>query len=228
MLLGVLQARMGSRRLPGKTLADVAGRPLLWYVVDRIMNCTSVEGLVVATSTEPQDDPIAAFCVTANLRCFRGPQDDVAARLLGAARFGGAEVFARFCADSPCYDPAVIDRVVSEWSDELDVVTNVFPRSFPKGQSVELLRTSLLEREHQRMIDAQELENPFLYFYRRAESFRIANVAATTNCSASSLCVDTYEELESFRNFVTTSVKPLSAYGWAEALAVMEAMCSKK
>jgi spore coat polysaccharide biosynthesis protein SpsF len=108
----VIQARMGSSRLPGKVLLPLAGRPVLWHVVHRLRKCRTVNVVAVATSTGAGDDPIAEFARAEGIACVRGPEDDVLARYVLAAERLGADVVVRVTGDAPLIDPATIDRLV--------------------------------------------------------------------------------------------------------------------
>lgn len=227
-LAAFLQARMQSQRLPGKSLAPVAGKPLLEYVLRRLESCRSLSRLVVTTSDQPADDAIEHFCRTAKVACYRGPQEDVAARLLGAARKGGEEAFVRLCADSPYYDSRVVDQVVAAWDDSRDVVTNLMPRSFPKGQSVEIVRTAVLTSIYPELESAGEKENPFLFFYRQPSRFRILNVSSGGNFAGMNHCVDTAQDLERFRAFIERLDRPYENYGWQDVTAALEDLCSNR
>src|SRR5262249_55762759 len=109
-IVAVLQVRMSSRRLPGKALRAIRGRALLGHVVDRVRRCCTIDGLLIATSTDPDDDAIAEFARTEAVELYRGALDDVAGRLLNAALAAQADALVRISADSPLIDPAIVDR----------------------------------------------------------------------------------------------------------------------
>lgn len=109
----IVQARMGSSRLPGKVLRPLAGRPVLWHLIHRLRACRSLDGILVATSTSPTDDPLVPFCAEEGVPLFRGSEDDVLARYHGAALSVGAELVIRVTGDSPLIDPDTIDRMVA-------------------------------------------------------------------------------------------------------------------
>src|SRR6187401_1254787 len=140
----IVVARLDSRRLPGKVLADIGGEPLLWYVISRVQLVRAFEGrVVIATSDRPVDDPLADCCQARGWPVFRGSADDVAGRLLACAEHHGWEWFARINGDSPLTDPELLGEACEVASfDDHDFVTNLQPRSFPYGVSAELLRTS--------------------------------------------------------------------------------------
>ena len=112
--VAIIQARMGSRRLPGKVLMRVAGRPLLVYLVERISRARTLDNIVVATTTNPRDNVIIEECERRGIPNFRGSEEDVLSRYVSAARACGAGIVVRVTADNPLTDPDSIDRVVSE------------------------------------------------------------------------------------------------------------------
>lgn len=196
----IVTARMTSHRFPGKSLAALAGVPVLERVIMRVR--ISGAPVVLATSDDPSDDRLAQAGRALGVVVHRGPLDDVAARVLGAARAAGAEAgFVRISGDSPLLDPALIAHALALWqAGDWDVVTNVRPRTFPRGQSVEVIRTgafaalltggglSRLDREH---------VTPALYRTlppQRCHVFTVADTPMSTGVAADfgevNLCVD--------------------------------------
>ncbi len=113
-VVAIVQARMGSTRLPGKVLRPIAGKPLLWHVVHRLRRCRTVDAIVIATSTNPRDDAILNFCRDERIDAIRGPEDNVLARFALAAERSNADVIVRVSADAPLLDAAFIDHLVEE------------------------------------------------------------------------------------------------------------------
>lgn len=111
-VVAVIQARMGSSRLPGKVLMPVAGKPLLWHIIHRLRQCRTVDSVVVATSVESCDDAIAQFCADAGVVCVRGPLQNVLERYRLAALKTGARTLLRVTGDAPLIDPGLIDYLV--------------------------------------------------------------------------------------------------------------------
>lgn len=163
----IVQARMKSVRVPGKVLRHIAGRPLLGHLLDRLR--TLGMPLVVATSADGSDDAIARFCAIEDVAVHRGPLDDVAARFLGAARERGIDPIVRVSGDSPLLDPAIVRRALELWEPGL-LVTNVHPRSFPTGQSVEVFELAALEAAEMSP-QAREHVTTTLYGRLRVENF---------------------------------------------------------
>lgn len=145
----IVQARMASRRLPGKVLCEVAGRSLLDWQLSRLRRCRQVDDIWIATTESPDDEPIAAWAQAAGVACFRGAADDVLARYVAAAAAARAEVVVRITADCPLVDPQVVDRVISELTahaGDCDYASNVLARTFPRGLDVEAFWLDVLHR----------------------------------------------------------------------------------
>jgi spore coat polysaccharide biosynthesis protein SpsF len=176
-LVVVVQARVSSTRLPGKVLLPVAGAPMLVRMVERLRAARAPMEVAVATSTDSADDPIVALCRAIDVPCHRGHPTDLLARHLSCARERGADLCAKIPSDCPLIDPAVVDRVVAHWTDELDYLSNLHPPSYPDGNDVEIVPVELLAlaaREAQRGFE-REHTTPF--FWERPGRFRLGNVA---------------------------------------------------
>lgn len=175
-VIAIIQARMGSSRLPGKVLLDVGGQPMLARVHARTARSRRVAHVVVATTTEASDDAIAAWCGAHDVACTRGSQFDVLDRYYRAARTAQADIVVRITADCPAIDAALVDNVVDVLLGGLagegrpfDFVANRLPppfhRSFPIGLDVEVCTIGALQRAWNEGHDAQHREHvmPFLY-----------------------------------------------------------------
>ena len=193
-MLVIIQARFSSARLPGKVLRPLAGRPMLMLVLDRLKLAKRAGEIIVATSTAADDDSIARFCADIGVQCFRGPLDDVAERLARAAERAGAEAFVRVNGDSPLMSPAIVDAMIELYeTQDVDLATNVQTRSFPRGQSAEVIRVAALRRA-QKMMQAGEAEHVTPAFYRCVSDFRIVNLASGHDWGTIRMSVDTPED----------------------------------
>lgn len=182
MNLALIQARMGSSRLPGKVLKDLAGHPMLWHVVNRVRKARSVDRVVVATTDRSVDDPIARFCEKEGIGCFRGSEQDVLDRFYQAAKANDADVVVRITADCPLIDPAVIDKVLARFSrGDCDYACNVIRCTYPDGLDTEVFSFPALERAWREAAKPSEREHVTPYL--RTAKFRIANVENETPVS---------------------------------------------
>lgn len=221
-VVAIVQARMSSERFRGKTLAEIAGRPMLWHVVDRVRRARLIDKVIVATSIAPEDDAIEQFCTAYAIACFRGDLDDVLDRVYRAARTHHARTVARLTADCPLLDPAIVDRVVEVYlRGNFDYVTNALRYTYPDGLDVEVFSFKALERAWQDATLPSEREHvtPYLRF---GSTFARNNVEAEVDTSRRRLrwTVDSSADLEFVRE-VYARLRP-AEYSWLEALRVIE------
>ena len=182
-VLVVIQARMSSTRLPGKTLMPLAGRPLLERMIERVLAARTPSDVVVATTEDDVDDEIVRVAAAAAVPCFRGHPTDLLDRHYAAARARGAEVVVKIPSDCPLIDPAVIDRVIGHYLERagsVDFVSNLHPATYPDGNDVEVMPIDVLERAWRRAEAPHEREHTTPFIWERPEEFRIANVVWET------------------------------------------------
>lgn len=171
--IAILQARMGSSRLPGKVLLDLAGKSMIQHVIERTQRARTVDAVLVATTTDPSDEAVAAFCAAQGIACYRGSLHDVLDRYYQAARPLQPDVIVRITADCPLIDPALIDQTVQLMTDNGSLITDFacnrlpppFTRSFPIGLDVEVCAFAALERAWRESTETFHREHvmPFLY-----------------------------------------------------------------
>ncbi len=144
-IAGIIQARMTSTRLPGKVLMPMAGQPMLARMLNRVGAATGLDELMVATTTNVEDQPIADLCSELGVRTFRGDEFDVLSRFVGAADACGADAIVRLTADCPMMDPALIDQAIAGFREGgVDYLSNVIRRSFPNGLDIEIFSRQAL------------------------------------------------------------------------------------
>lgn len=216
---------MSSSRLPGKAMRLVYRRPLLGHVLDRVRQCKAIDGLCVATSTDGADDAIAEFARAEGISIHRGSLDDVAGRMADAAAACNADALVRVNADSPLIDPALIDRAVDMFRVETpDLATNVLRRTFPKGQSVEVIATSALRAACAAMTDAADREHVTTWFYANPGRFRIAAFEAETPRGDMQLSVDTPADLARVEAILARLGNPAWSHGLEAVIAAADAI----
>lgn len=221
----IVQARTSSTRLPNKVLRTVKAKPLVEYVLDRLERARSIDFVVVATSDDASDDALASYCEDARVDCHRGSLNDVAGRILGAARSREVDAFVRISADSPLLDQTLVDRAVAVLEQTgCDLATNVYPtRTFPHGQSVEAVRTTAFEHARALATEAADLEHATPVFYRRAGDFAIAPFVHDPDLGHLQLAVDTESDLAAFAHIVAAMERPHWEYGLDEVLELHRA-----
>jgi spore coat polysaccharide biosynthesis protein SpsF (cytidylyltransferase family) len=211
---GIIQARMKSDRLPGKVLHQVHGKPMLEYLLERLEQCTSLDSVVVATSTDQSDDPVERFCRKRGRDCYRGSLSNVANRFRDVLDVYRFDAFVRVSGDSPLLDPKLVDLGVEHFGrGQFDLVTNVFPRSYPRGQSVEVIRADTFRWAADATKTDDEKEHVTLFFYRNPDKFRIFNFTADADYTGLQLAVDSIGDMERFEAIVNAMEGPHWQYG---------------
>jgi len=183
---------MGSTRLPGKTLADICGKPLLAHVIQRVLASHLVREVVVATTPEPADVPIIRLSKEYGASTYVGSIEDVLDRFYQAARIAGAETIVRVTADDPFKDPAVIDEVVRRLLDDpsLDYASNTLEPTYPEGLDIEAFTFSALERAWKEASLQSDREHVTPYIWRNPQDFRIASVRHSSDLSSLRWTID--------------------------------------
>lgn len=215
---------MTSARLEGKVLLPLAGRPALGLLLERLRHARDLDEVVVATSTDPSDDPVADFCAEAGVAVHRGELDDVASRVLDAARAHDLDALVRLSGDSPLLDQRLVDRAVALFRDgEASVVTNLLPRSFPRGQSVEVIATAALAETLASPLSADDREHVTTALYRRGDELAIENFSAHGDYNHLNLTLDTAADRDMLEAIFAAMDRPHWEYGWKESLKLREA-----
>jgi len=197
-ITALVQARMGSTRLPGKTLADIEGKPLLQHILERVQACRRLRHIVLATSTLEEDDPVADLAHRCGTEVFRGSAEDVLDRFYRAARQFTVDIVVRITADDPFKDPDVIDRAIEEYlrlAPHIDYVSNTLEPSYPEGLDIEVVSTAALELAWREAKHSSEREHVTPYIYSHPERFRIAQFRAPEDHSRLRWTIDYPEDL---------------------------------
>ena len=194
--VAIVQARMGSTRLPGKTLLKLDRKnTILDYVVQQISHCTKIDKIVIATTTFEEDNQIEEFAMSKDLFCFRGDPFDVLDRYYQCAKLHSLSTIVRITADNPLIDPNIVDLVISEFqSNQCDCATNTFLRTFPYGTEVEVFSFDALKQAWKYATKKSEKEHVTLYFYKNPSKFKIHNVTNAKNLSTYRLTIDQIED----------------------------------
>ncbi len=187
-----IQARMSSNRLPKKVLMDFNGTSIIRNVVDS----AGLDNAVVLTSIERSDDPLVDYLKTEGIEHFRGSLNDVFGRFCDAINYYNIDWVMRICADSPLIPPLLLQSMAEIDRSNADIVTNVFPRSFPKGHSVEIIRAKTMLEVAQDQLSDSDKEHVTSYFYRNIDKFKIISVTQPKDMSHIDMAVDTREDYD--------------------------------
>jgi spore coat polysaccharide biosynthesis protein SpsF len=193
--VAIVQARMGSSRLPGKVLADIHGETMLGRVVGRLRAARTIDAVVIATSIRGDDDAVVREADRLGVGSFRGSETDVLDRFLGAARTAHADAIVRVTADCPLLDPGVIDLVVAALGRDVDYASNTHIRTFPRGLDVEALHRDTLERIDRLGTSDSAREHVTAFVMERPELFRVRQITAVEDASDLRWTVDTADDL---------------------------------
>jgi spore coat polysaccharide biosynthesis protein SpsF (cytidylyltransferase family) len=203
-VVAVVQARMSSTRLPGKVLAELAGRPAIELLLERLSRARELDRIVVATSVDPSDDPVAATVANAGIAVVRGPLQDVLARYALAGETHDCDAVVRITGDCPLIEPAVVDLVVARWrAGTEDFVANCFePRTYPQGTDTEVISWPALREAADEAVDPIEREHVTPFVRRRPERYSQVRLDLSPPAGEIRLVLDTADDLEALRALV--------------------------
>lgn len=224
-VVAVVQARLGSTRLPGKALEDIAGRPMLAHVLARTASVPGVDQVVLATTKRSEDDALASLSRDLGIACTRGSTDDVLDRFHSTLLSYPAGVVLRVTGDCPFLDPMVVQLVLDAFvrsAGTVDYVSNVDPPTYPDGLDAEVFSRLALERAWREAVLPSDREHVTTYIRDRRDRFRVANVANDEDLSAHRWVVDTEADL-AFARQIYASLDPPGGgiFGMAEVLAIL-------
>lgn len=193
----IVQARMGSTRLPGKILLPIMQRPMLSYLIERLRRFEIKNTLIIATTAKKEDDAIASFCKKENVNCYRGNEDDVLDRYYKTCLEFPSDLIFRITSDCPLLDPSILEKAYKTFAKaQADYVTNTLNRTYPRGMDVELFTFSCLEKTFNEATSAHEHEHVTPFIYSNPNRFKLQNFEMTPDFSSNRLTVDTVEDFE--------------------------------
>jgi spore coat polysaccharide biosynthesis protein SpsF len=219
--IAIIQARMGSSRLPGKVLADLGGAPLLARMIERVRAARTLAGIVVATSDLAQDEPIRALTAALGVDGFAGSESDVLARYAGAAVRFGADPIVRLTADCPLIDPEIVDRCVEAFRATPGCDCLGLGGPFPNGLDTEVVAASALRRAHAEALLPSEREHVLPYVWKHPERFRCGVYTFPEPLGHCRWTVDEPRDLELVRAIFSRLHRPGHVFGWREIAALV-------
>ncbi|PAE26996.1 acylneuraminate cytidylyltransferase [Paenibacillus sp. 7884-2] len=196
-VVAIIQARMGSTRLPGKVLKKVLGRPLLAYQLERVSRSNYIDGILVATTDQLQDDAIVSFCQMAKIPYYRGSESDVLKRYYKAASHVKADAVVRLTSDCPIIDPTQIDKVIQDYflhKHPLQYSSNVLKRTLPRGMDTEVFSLQALKKAYDKATSKTDREHVTRYMINNPLDFNLTNVSNNEDYSHHRWTVDTIED----------------------------------
>ncbi len=198
---------------------------MLGHLCDRLSRFAGIDDLIVATSDLSMDDDIYNYISNQGINCYRGDLNDVAARMIGAAEFMHADALVRLSGDSPLLDPEIVRTSVTAFRDyNVDLVTNVQQRTFPKGQSVEVVSLSALRSAWIAGMSAEECEHVTTYFYKHPDLYSIHNLTHEPACGDIQLSIDTIDDFNRVKSILRRLGKPYCDHSLVDILKVLKAL----
>jgi len=220
-VVAIIQARLGSSRLPGKVLQDIDGSTMLARVVRRSQRAVSLHDVVVATTAERADDAVVAECRKLGVPCVRGDEQDVLDRYYQAAQACRAQAVVRITSDCPLIEPEVIDKVVQAFLNARpDYASNTLERTYPRGLDTEVMTLSALECAWRQATEPYQRIHVTPYLYQNPDQFRLLSVTNEEDYSGYRWTVDTLEDLALVRE-VYGRLGGGDAIHWTDVLALL-------
>lgn len=222
MIVAVLQARVGSSRLPGKVLADVAGQPMLARQLQRVTRSRRIDKLVIATSIDPSDDSVATLAQSMAVAVYRGSLDDVLDRVYCAAAEWSPTWVVRLTGDCPLSDPELIDFVINEAvAGDVDYATNAAEPTWPDGLDVECMRFVALEEAWHEARLPSEREHVTPFIRKNARRFKTLSLRQDIDQSAMRWTVDEERDLAFVRAVYERLLPELREFTTADVIDLL-------
>lgn len=221
MIVAIIQARMGSSRLPGKVLKRIMGKPVIYYILERLKYSKKIDKIVIATTDSHNDDPIAQFCIDNNVAYYRGSEDDVLDRYYQAAKKFNADIIIRLTGDCPLIDPQIIDKLI-ELFKENDNDHMSLGSTYPEGLDAEALNFSALENAWKHAKLKTEREHVTVYLWSNPDKFKSKPIEYTENLSKYRVTIDEPEDFEVVKNIISDLYKENELFHMQEIIDFLD------
>ena len=218
-MICIIQARMGSKRLPGKVLMKIGKDNILNKIILSVKKVIGISDIIIATTLNREDNKIINYCKKNKINYFRGSTSNVASRFYKILTLKDSKYFIRLNADSPFLDYRIIKKLISKIKDNnFDIITNVLKKSFPKGQSVEILKKEIYIKHYKKINNKYDKEHVTSYFYKNKKKFKIYNYFNRQNFSNINLSIDTIKDLKKIRN-ISARIKNKN-FNWKNLVSI--------
>jgi spore coat polysaccharide biosynthesis protein SpsF len=219
----IVQARMTSTRLPGKVLLDLAGKPMLERLMERLRRVHQSHSIVVATTTNTQDEPIVALCKSMDVNYYRGSEHDVLSRYFETASLQNCDAIVRITSDCPLIDPTLIDEAIHTYTHgDIDYVSNMLPPTWPYGMAIEVFSFDSLRDAYAQAQEPSEREHVTPFIYRRPTQYRLHNIVHQPDLSQHRWTVDTPEDYALVSQLFKATHQKNPYFGLTDLLEMIE------
>ena len=206
MIIAIVQARMGSSRLPKKSLMDIDGKTALEFMIDRVRKSDLIDDIVIATTINQEDDVITDLCINNQINCYRGSENDVLDRYYQSAKKYEATIVVRLTSDCPLIDPDLIDETINLYiKKKVDYASNAVPpekKKYPDGSDVEVFSFDALEKSWIETTDLKDREHVTFYMWDKRDNFNTIMLDNEHDWGKYRITVDYIEDLELVREIV--------------------------
>lgn len=201
----LVQARVGSTRLPGKILKEICGKTILHHEIDRLKKCKEIDEIVIATTDKEDDDKIVNEAKKLSVKYFRGSENDVLSRFYYSAKENNADIIVRVTSDCPCIDFEILDKMLIYFKDkykekQVDYLSNTIKRTYPRGYDIEIFTFSALEKSYINAEKEYEREHVTPYIYDKTNNFLKLSFENKEDYSEYRVTLDTIEDFIVIKN----------------------------
>lgn len=201
----LVQARVGSTRLPGKILKEICGKTILHHEIDRLKKCKEIDEIVIATTDKEDDDKIVNEAKKLSVKYFRGSENDVLSRFYYSAKENNADIIVRVTSDCPCIDFEILDKMLIYFKDkykekQIDYLSNTINRTYPRGYDIEIFTFSALEKSYINAEKEYEREHVTPYIYDKTNNFLKLSFENKEDYSEYRVTLDTIEDFIVIKN----------------------------
>ncbi|MCX7875178.1 MAG: glycosyltransferase family protein [Melioribacteraceae bacterium] len=222
-ITAIIQARLGSTRLPQKIFLPLFDKPILWHVVERVKKSKLIKNVIVATTDLEEDDLVENFCINNNINFFRGSSDDVLSRYYYAAKKFQSDLIVRITADCPLIDSNIIDEVINFYlNNNVDYASNVLERTFPRGYDTEVFSFNALEKAFIEAENLSEREHVTPFIYNHPDLFKLLSFKHKKDYSFYRLTVDTQEDYSLIKIIYDSLFIKNNFFGLTEVINFLE------
>lgn len=223
--IAVITARMDSTRLPGKVMADIVGKPLIWHMVKRLQHVSTISNVVIAATKNEYDRKLRDFAESENIPYYSGSETDIADRLFQSGKMFNATVLVHINGDCPLIDPYLVEQAIMKYyttNPKPDMVTNSVKRTFPEGLQYSILKFQTIENIWHSLKDAFWREYVRMYIIEKRDLYSVISIENETNLSSLRWTVDYNEDLDLVRQIYQNLYKKNNFFGMVDILSLLE------